>query len=377
MMKKLLGIVVLGLLWCNASLSDEITRLSRCYWTEISDPYMDGSNLMRTSFDEMKNMHLEHEKEVQIKVWKKNDFIANLTQGNGRYENAWIDGNDNTRVNTNAGFTITFYDEDYIKMEKIKITEHKFGDSKRHTKITIDLENQSVLYEWVYSLLSTRDSGWTKYICEKKTGETGSGTEAASSGSGFFINNQGYFVTNHHVVKGCNDKSKIKFKENDVDVKLIAKDETLDLALLKAEVKPEAFINISEDNPKKRQKIIVAGYPFGEGLSDDLKMNDGTISSLKGFQDNSNQIQLDVAINPGNSGGPIVNEDGELIAVAVSGLSKDIAEGIAFGIKASSVKNFLEVNNVKYSTPSIFSFGMNDEKLNKILEESTVYTFCN
>ena len=214
---------------------------------------------------------------------------------------------------------------------------------------------------------------WDIVKCEKISG-AGSGTESASSGSGFFINNQGYFVTNHHVVKGCNDKSKIKFKENDVDAKLIAKDETLDLALLKAEVKPEAFIKISEDNPKKRQKIIVAGYPFGEGLSDDLKMNDGTISSLKGFQDNSNQIQLDVAINPGNSGGPIVNEDGELIAVVVSGLSKDIAEGIGFGIKASSVKNFLESNQID---PSTFSKNFSTGDIAELLESTVLYTFCN
>ena len=131
------------------------------------------------------------------------------------------------------------------------------------------------------------------------------------------------------------------------------------------------------DPPEKIQTIYVAGYPFGKGLSDDLKITQGIISSLKGFGDNSNEIQIDAAINPGNSGGPIVNDDGELIAVAVSGLAKDLTEGINFGIKVSSVKNFLDVNKAKYSTSSLTKFSMSNKKLNDILEESTVYTFCN
>ena len=179
------------------------------------------------------------------------------------------------------------------------------------------------------------------------------------------------------MIAECNDKSKISFKQEDVDAKLIAKDQSLDLALLRAKVKPKSFLYLSADPPEKIQTIYVAGYPFGKGLSDDLKITQGIISSLKGFGDNSNEIQIDAAINPGNSGGPIVNDDGELIAVAVSGLAKDLTEGINFGIKASSVKNFLDVNKAKYSTSSLTKFSMSNKKLSDILEESTVYTFCN
>ena len=57
---------------------------------------------------------------------------------------------------------------------------------------------------------------------------------------------------------------------------------------------------------------------------------------------NSNEITVDVAINPGNSGGPNVNTKGQLVAVAVSGMSKDVTEGINFGIKASAAPNFLK-----------------------------------
>ena len=107
------------------------------------------------------------------------------------------------------------------------------------------------------------------------------------------------------------------------------------------------------------------------------KLTQGIISSVKGYGDNSNQIQIDAAINSGNSGGPIVDEDGDLVGVAVSGMKKSKAEGIAFGIKSAAVKNFLDVNKIKYSTSSLLNFGMNNKKLNNLLEDSTVYTFCN
>ena len=83
-----------------------------------------------------------------------------------------------------------------------------------------------------------------------------------------------------------------------------------------------------------------------------------------------------MTINSGNSGGPIVNEDGDLVAVAVSGLSKSESEGIGFGIKSSSVKSFLDVNKAKYSSSGLLNFGMNTKKLNRLMEDSTVYTFC-
>ena len=198
-----------------------------------------------------------------------------------------------------------------------------------------------------------------------------------SSGSGFFINKNGYFITNNHVIEDCRSRSQITFKNKDIEVDLIAKDPNLDLAVLKANVSPDNFLKFSSDRPEKLQKIIVAGYPFGKGLSDDLKFTQGIISSLKGFEDNSNELQIDAAINPGNSGGPIVDEKSNLVAVAVSGLSKEVAEGINFGIKSSSVMNFLDVNSIKYSYSKTSDKNVGNKKLSKILEEATIYTYCN
>ena len=118
----------------------------------------------------------------------------------------------------------------------------------------------------------------------------------------------------------------------------------------------------------------MAGYPFGKGLSDDLKISSGIISSLKGLKDNSNELQIDAAINKGNSGGPIVGEGGELIAIAVSGLGKEMSECINFGIKSSAVLNFLGANNIDPSRANRTI--LNKDKLLKILEESTLFISC-
>ena len=211
-------------------------------------------------------------------------------------------------------------------------------------------------------------------ICNNQL--TSSNDETAnSSGTAFFINNRGHLLTNNHVVEGCT-LSKIVYKNNDYEAKLIATDKALDLALLKTEINPKSFINFSKEGANKLNKIYVAGYPLGKSLSDDLKITSGIVSSLKGYDDNSNEIQIDAPINPGNSGGPIINENGDLVAIAVSGLAKDQTEGINFGIKSSAAELFLKSNRV---TPKKSMYGglKDNDKLLEILEEATVYTYCN
>ena len=234
-----------------------------------------------------------------------------------------------------------------IDLEKLLITQNFMN------KIDNDFQNFSLLCSEEIST-STNESG--------------------SSGTAFFVSNKGHLLTNNHVVEGCT-LSKIIYLNKEYDTELIATDKTLDLALLKAKLKPKSIFNFSKDGAKKLNKIYVAGYPLGKGLSDDLKISSGIVSSLKGFMDNSNEIQIDAPINPGNSGGPIINENGDLVAIAVSGLAKDQTEGINFGIKSSAAELFLKSNKVS-PNKSLYSRTKNNDVLLEILEEGTVYTYC-
>ena len=374
-MKKLLGIIVLGLLLSGNAYAKQII-LSKCYTSNIV--YADGEpmdeetikNEVTTEFDKSNWVEHKYIFDLEKNIFSKITIRTDKWLEDQRKQNTeWV-------FNRIGGFNgqINYIDENFIKAIKKRVS----GSLKSKNSYDVDLKNNVIEITNIlignnkevpfdYRTINCEESNYSKDSDEKNI---------ASSGSGFFINNKGYFITNNHVVKGCK-QSKIKFKEEEVDAELIATDETLDLALLRVKVKPKDYLDISDDPPEKMQRIFVAGYPFGKGLSDDLKFTQGIISAVKGYADNSNQIQLDAAINPGNSGGPIVNEDGDLVAVAVSGMSKSKSEGIGFGIKASSVKNFLEVNNVKYSSSSLINFGMNNKKLNKLMEASTVYTFCN
>ena len=264
-------------------------------------------------------------------------------------------------------YNITSYTQKFITAKAI--------ESEGEYTIYIDVENSTIDSE-IKMTYSASSRG--KILCEDLPNDIArddsEGDASGSSGTAFFINNKGHLLTNNHVVEGCS-LSKITYKNKDYDTKLIARDKTLDLALLKAEIKPKSFFSFSKDEAKKLNKVYVAGYPLGKGLSDDLKISSGIVSSLKGFEDNSNEIQIDAPINPGNSGGPIINENGDLIAIAVSGLAKDLTEGINFGIKSSAAETFLRSNKIN-PKKSMYAGIKDNDKLLAILEEGTVYTYC-
>ena len=196
-------------------------------------------------------------------------------------------------------------------------------------------------------------------------------------GTGFFVDNKGHLITNYHVIKSSNNKAKILFNHEETETNLIAYDELLDLALLKAKVKNKNFIKFSNKSPKKAQSILVAGYPYGKFVSDDLKITSGIINSLKGIRNNTSMLQIDATVNPGNSGGPIVDKmSGNLVGVATMKLAKaftkevfgEEGENTNYGIKSSQVRDFLEANNIDVKVKS--------GKLNiEELEDSTVFIF--
>ena len=260
-------------------------------------------------------------------------------------------------VKIDEDVSYAYYEEIIIKLDKNTV-EHSYYADTPGGKHAVLVKEKHLGKHYIYQ-------------CLEDQSETANGT---SSGTAFFINNRGNLITNNHVVEGCK-LPKINYFNKEYETNLISTDKTLDLALLKVDLEPKSFISFSKKEPKKRQLVIVAGYPLGEYLSDDLKINEGKISSLKGFENNSNEITVDLAINPGNSGGPIVDENGQLVAVAVAGMSKEVTEGISFGIKSSAVTNFLKTNKISPDI-KLTSFSMNDEKVNQLLEESTVYIFC-
>ena len=257
---------------------------------------------------------------------------------------------------------------------------------------TIHQNNSGQVDEIAKGYLVSITSGSSKFskITEDNTSENSNKTkqqkEAISKdehpsegtvGTGFFVNNDGYVITNYHVVKTSEDNTKIMFRNKEKKSKMIAFDEILDIALLKVEVKNKNYIKFSNSSPKKAQSILVAGYPYGKYISDDLKITSGIINSLKGIKNNTSMLQIDATVNPGNSGGPIVDKDsGSLVGVATMKLSKDYtkaafgveSENTNYGIKSSQVKDFLEANNVSVS--------IKKNKLNITeLEDSTVFVF--
>ena len=353
-MKKLLGIVVLSLLWCG--------------------------NLYAVSQNDIINQHLKNRKLDSIEgIWLYNNgTILGIYKSGSSYTGVIIKSsqmrNGSKHADIVKGSETLYYGTIYARNGSGSGNYKVYGDT---FNLDFNFKGRNYSFSgnriWPNNLASHNSQFKKKKVAKKEKPKKKKSKGA--SGTAFFITNNGHLITNFHVIEVCKNNSKIILQDKELPVKILAKDALLDLALLKADIKKTNFIYLSKDPPKKLQRIIAAGYPLGKSLSDDLKFTSGIISSLKGLNDDSTLIQIDAALNKGNSGGPIIDEkSGELVAVAVAGLDKSATEAINFGIKTNSVKNFLDSNQLEVVAPSLFSFGVDAAD---ILEKATVYTYCN
>lgn len=204
---------------------------------------------------------------------------------------------------------------------------------------------------------------------------------SASSGSGFAVSNDGYVVTNNHVIDSC-EKVYIHNDGAQIPARIVTYDSQNDIALLKANFKPKETLPLSESRPELLQDIYVAGFPFGMSVSASIKVTKGIVSSLTGIGNNFSEIQIDAALQTGNSGGPILDNKGNVIGVAVAKLDMkyalnkfgSIPENTNFGVKSNVVGSMLDSNGVKSPKPN--PDVINKSELGKRILNGTYYISC-
>lgn len=180
------------------------------------------------------------------------------------------------------------------------------------------------------------------YNTEYNTEET---PETVSLGSGFLISEDGYIVTNYHVIKdGEKVNIKLKGSETNFPAEIVGVDEIMDIALLKISIKNKLpYVEFDQTkNYKVGDIVVVAGNPYNLGVS----VSTGIISALnRNLKMNSfdNFIQTDASINKGNSGGPMFNLRGKVIGLTSAIYSPDGSNvGIGFAMPATDLLPLIE-----------------------------------
>ena len=169
---------------------------------------------------------------------------------------------------------------------------------------------------------------------------------AMAQGSGFFISDDGYLVTNNHVVDGGSKYTVVMDDGTEYDAKLIGTDKRTDLALLKVDPpkdKTFTYVAFGDDNDVRVGEWVVAvGNPFGLGGS----VTAGIVSARGrdiGAGPYDDFLQIDAAVNRGNSGGPAFDLSGKVIGINTAIFSPSGGNvGIAFAIPASVAKNVIQ-----------------------------------
>ena len=175
----------------------------------------------------------------------------------------------------------------------------------------------------------------------------GQTTESASAGSGFILTQDGYIVTNYHVVKDANTIKITLYNGDTYDATYIGGDEDYDIAVIKIEASGLQPVTLGDsESLNVGDRVLAIGNPLGELT---FSMSGGMVSSVNRTINVSgtpfNMIQTDASINPGNSGGPLFNQYGEVVGIVsakYSSYASQSVEGLGFAIPINDVSAMIE-----------------------------------
>ena len=172
-------------------------------------------------------------------------------------------------------------------------------------------------------------------------------TSAGFQGTGFIISNEGYLVTNAHVLADSSGNlvssiQAITYKQGTKNAEFIGVDRELDIALLKIVGDFNSLEFEDSDNVQIGEKVIAIGNPLGLQFS----VSEGIVSAVQreGINGLNAYIQTDAALNPGNSGGPLINKEGKVIGI--NNFKIGSAENLGFALESNYIR--VSVNEIYF-----------------------------
>ena len=170
-------------------------------------------------------------------------------------------------------------------------------------------------------------------------------SSGGKSGTGFYINENGYLLTNNHVVDSCSSVW-IDDGNSKIQASIIKVNANLDIAVLRINKKTSAYAIFGQ--VRTGEDVMTLGFPLGDILGDEIKATKGVVSALVGYQGDKDYLQFTAPIQPGNSGGPLLNEGGFVVGINTSNLVGEDLQNINFAIKGTSALNFLGQYGIEF-----------------------------
>jgi S1-C subfamily serine protease/antitoxin component YwqK of YwqJK toxin-antitoxin module len=173
------------------------------------------------------------------------------------------------------------------------------------------------------------------------------------SGTGFYVNNEGFIATNYHVIQDASEIW-VLCKQNGMKKKFKATvfqtDKTNDLAVIK--ITDSSFVplpilpyQLASETIAVGNEVFSLGYPLADVMGETVKFTDGKISSLTGINEDVTKYQVTAPIQNGNSGGPLFDDLGNVVGIIESRLNKEKygSENVNYAIKSGLLKNIVDL----------------------------------